>query len=208
MNGVEELGYQTIAVVIFFLVVVIGLLSFLLWTNWKKEGVRGDLSPYSGRPLRLGMDIARSMAEFINSYLAELPDKEDNPPIDMSKAAYCPVTGRIFSDCVSSSERIVLGWDFVSKRFPGTFVSWGSLSDHEKGEVKLLHESLEWFQTEKSSPLPRPQDIDEQYSLLSPGPLYVDRVQKVLVGWRKIPGTYFEILVVQRPKFQSIEETL
>jgi hypothetical protein len=208
MNGVEELGYQTIFVVVLSLIIVFGLLSFLLWNNWRKEGVRGDLCLYSGRPMRLGVDIARSMADYINEFLKTLPNASDNPPIDMTKAAFCPVTGRIFPDCVSSSERINLGWDFLSKRCPGTFVSWGSLPEHERGELKLLHSSFDGFQTEKSSPLPRPQNIDEQYALLAPGPLYVDRVKKVVIGWKKVPGTYFEVLVVQRPVFQSIEETL
>jgi len=183
------------------------LLGFVFWMNWRHEALRGDLCPYTGKPMRLGMDVAHSVAEMVHSFLEEL-GQTDNPPIDFSHAAYCPETGRIFPDCISSKERISLSWDFITKRCSGTFVSWGSLSPEEQGELKLIHSSLEGFQLQCSSSRPRPEDIEADLAVISPGPLYVDRISKILVGWKKVPGTYFEVLVVQRPLFRSIEETL
>ena len=33
-----------------------------------------------------------------------------------------------------------------------------------------------------------------------PGPLYVDIETKVLLGWKVVPGTDLEVLIVQKPK--------
>jgi hypothetical protein len=206
-QSIEQLGAQSIVAIFAVFAVVLAMMVFLLWLNWKREGIRGDLCPYSHRPMRLGIDVARSMAEFVNAFLEEQP-KPDNPPIDFARASHCPVTGRIFPLTVSTAERISLSWDFLQKRLPGTYVSWGALSEEEKGEIKLLHGSLEGFQTEQSSAKLRPEDVEIEYAMLFPGPLYVDRKTKILMGWKKVPGTYFEVLIVQRPQFQSIDETL
>jgi hypothetical protein len=105
-------------------------------------------------------------------------------------------------------EQVILSWKFLNQRCTRTFVSWGALSEEEKGILKLLHGSLEEYQTEKSSMNLRPEDVEEEFFSISPGPLYVDRKEKVVMGWKKVPGTYFEVLVVQQPRFQSLEETL
>jgi hypothetical protein len=208
MGGVEELGVRTIFVMLFSFASILFIMFSLLWLSWKREFRRGDVCPYTKKPMRLGLDVARSLAAQVNAFVEELP-QPDNPPIDFDRAAHCPITGRIFPLCVSTTgEQIFLSWDFISKRTKGTFVSWGSLSEEERGVVKLLHNSLEGFQTEQSSLRPRPQDVEEEYALLSPGPLYIDRQAKVIMGWKKVPGTYFEVLVVQHPVFQSLEETL
>jgi hypothetical protein len=157
--------------------------------------------------MRLGIDVAKSITGMVQAFLEEQPQPE-NPKIDFVRAAYCPVTGRIFPDCVSPSEQVTLSWSFIKQRCEGTFVSWGSLSEEERGILRLLHGTLEGYQTEQSSSRPRPEGVEEEFSVLSPGPLYADRKTKVLVGWKKVPGTYFEVLVVQQPRFQSLEETL
>ena len=204
---IEETGFRAIFILVTTLAGVIFILFSLLWIGWKEESIRGDRSPYSKSPMLLGMDIARTMANMVNAFLAEHP-AEDNPKINFELASYCSETGRIFPNCVTSSERIHLSWDFLSARASGTFVSWGSLSEEERGVIKLLHDSLEGFQTEKSSKKLRPQDVEEEYVKLSPGPLYIDRRTRVLMGWKRVPGTRFEVLIVQRPKFQSLEDTL
>jgi hypothetical protein len=204
---IEDVGFQTILLVFASLLAVLVILFLLLWIGWKKEGVRGNKCPYCGRPMRLGIDVARSITEMVNGFLAEQPQPE-NPQIDFARAAYCPVTGRIFPECVSGTEQISLSWNFIRRRCEGTFVSWGALSEDEKGILKLLHGSLEGFQIEQSSSHLRPEEVEEDFSSLSPGPLYIDRKTKVVVGWKKVPGTYFEVLVVQQPRFQSLEETL
>jgi hypothetical protein len=207
MESIETLGVQTIIVVVASFVITLSILVSFAWFGWKKEIRRGDTCPYTKEPMRLGMDIANSLTVYVNAFLQE-QQKMDNPPIDFSKAAYCPKTGRIFTDCVSGGDQIYLGWDFLHKRCKGTFVSWGSLSEEEQGVLKLLHESVDEFQTEKSSKRLRLEEVEEEFAELAPGPLYVDRRERTLMGWKKVPGTYFEVLVVQRPKFQSVEETL
>jgi hypothetical protein len=64
------------------------------------------------------------------------------------------------------------------------------------------------YQTQHSSTQPDPKDINEYHAMLKPGPLYVDRVTKILMGWKEVPGTQFEVLIVQKPIYQSIDETL
>lgn len=204
---IEQVGFHAIIVVFFSFFTILGILFLLLWVGWKKEGRRGDTCPYTHEPMRLGCDVAASLAAYVNAFLQE-QQKPDNPDIDFGYAAYCPKTGRIFPHCVQAGEQVSLSWDFLKQRYKGAFVSWGSLSEEERGILKLLHEYIEEFQIEKSSPEFRPEKIEEEYALLSPGPLYVDKATKVLMGWKKVPGTYFEVLVVQKPKFQSIEETL
>jgi hypothetical protein len=157
--------------------------------------------------MRLGIDVASSLASYVNAYLQE-QEQPDNPDIDFGNAAYCPQSGRIFPNCVHAGEQVALSWDFIKKRYKGAFVSWGSLTEEERGVVKLLHETVEEFQTEKSSYKLRPEDVEGEYVVMAPGPLYIDKATRVLMGWKKVPGTYFEVLVVQKPKFQTIEETL
>ena len=205
--NVEQLGYGTIVVVFLSFAMTLGILVFFLWFDWKKEGRRGDTCPYTHEPMCLGVDVAASLAAYVNAFLIE-QEQPDNPEIDFERAAYCPKTGRIFPDCVRPGEQISLSWDFIKRRYPGTFISWGALPEEERGVIKLLHDSFESFQTEKNSSKLRPEDVENEYATALPGPLYVDKSKKVLMGWKKVPGTYFEVLVVQKPKFQSLEETL
>ncbi len=194
-------------IVLLFLFSILFSLGLMTWLGWKKEGIRGSLCPYTQSRLRLGTDIARSIQVLVNSFIEDL-DPKDNPPIDFSKAAISEMTGRIYPDCVGANERISLDWSFLQKRFPGTFISWGSLPENEKAVFKLLHGNLDGFQTEVSSPRIRPEDVEREYALQTPGPLYVDRVNRILLGWKKVPGTYFEVLIVQRPIYRNIDETL
>jgi hypothetical protein len=53
-----------------------------------------------------------------------------------------------------------------------------------------------------------PQEIDSFHALLKPGPLYVDRETKNLLGWKEVPGTEFEVLIVQTPIYESVDQTL
>jgi len=198
---------QHFFIVVGILIALVFLLVCIFWITWKREGIRGDRCPYCKRSLRLGGDVAVSLAGIVNAFLQE-ESQEENPPIEFPLASYCPETGRIYPKSVSEKERIQLSWDFIKRRWPGTFISWGALSEEEKGVVRLLHGSLDGFQTEYSSTLPNPESVGGEFSSLSPGPLYIDRETKTLLGWKKVPGTYFEVLVVQQPQFQSLDETL
>lgn len=190
----------------FFVAFFFFVVFFLLFLR-KREGRRGDTCPYDGGPMSFGMDIARSLAATVNAFLQEQSQPE-NPCIDFTHASYCPRSGRIFPNTVIRGDRIRLSRDFLQKRWPGMYVSWGSLSEDERGVLRLLHDSLEDFQTAASSSNPLPERVEQEYIQASPGPCYVDRQKKHIIGWKKVPGTYFEVLVVQRPRFQSLEETL
>lgn len=124
----------------------------------------------------------------------------DNPMFDFDKAALCRETGRIFPNSVTWYGTIKVDWTFLQKRYPGNYVSWGSLSDYQKEIVRSSHHTLEGFQTEYSSPQPAPSKIESFYAMTIPGPLYVDLDTNVLLGWKSVPLTDLEVLVVQKPK--------
>lgn len=203
----ESLGQSAIFVLLFSFFFILAILGGLLWYGWWVSKKRGSLCPYTKKPMRLGVDIAPSMIRFVEEFLLSHP-QPDNPPIDFRMAAVCPETGRIFPNCIKRGEIVKLDWTFLRKRFSGNYVSWGSLSELEQGTLRMLHESLIGYQTEKSSTNPMPEDVSSYYALLQPGPLYVDRSTKILLGWKEVPGTQFEVLIVQRPIYQSIDETL
>ncbi len=116
------------------------------------------------------------------------------------RAAVCRVTGRIFPNAIDMLGRITCDWTLFTKRMPGNYVSWGSLNDAQQAAVKRAHASLEGFQTKISSPEPSPRAATEEYLLSIPGPLYVDLETLVLLGWKQVPGTEVEVLIVSTPK--------
>jgi hypothetical protein len=74
--------------------------------------------------------------------------------------------------------------------------------------VRNVHESLEGFQTEFSSSQPKPQNVEAKYAFAKPGPLYVDVETKVLLGWKCVPDTDFEVMIVQKPlNMMTISQT-
>src|SRR5690606_38458979 len=108
--------------------------------------------------------------------------------------------GRVFPDSISFLGKGQVGWDFLRKRHQGNWVSWGSLSKDHQREIEEAHSSLEGFQTDISSPHARPRDIGPDYVFAKPGPLYVDIETKELLGWKEVPNTRLEVLIVQKPK--------
>ncbi len=207
MDNVETLGHGAVFVLIASFFLVILAMIGLLWFGWWVSKKRGSLSPYSKKPMMLAIDIASSVRGFVEDFMLSHPQPE-NSPLDFDTAAVCPETGRIFPNAVLRGTFVRLDWSFLPKRYPGRFVSWGSLSEYEKATIKLCHESLAGYQTEHSDPRPMPQAIDSYFSQQKPGPLYVDRTTKVLLGWKEVPGTELEVLIVQKPIYESIEETL
>jgi len=207
MNSIETLGQQAIWLFFFGLFLIVVLMAFLLWVGWWVTRQRGSLSPYSRQPMMYGVDLSQSIAAHIEEYMKSLCQR-DNPPFDMSRAAICRETGRIFTDCVGKSGIIRLRWDFLEKRYPGRWVSWGAIPEVQRATIKLCHRSVEGFQTECSSPKPKPNEAGDYYALAKPGPLYADMSTRILLGWKHVPGTTFEVLIVQKPDFDSIDETL
>jgi hypothetical protein len=203
--SIETLGQGAVALLIFSFFLVLGILGFLLWYGWFVSKTRGALCPYTKGPLFLGVDIAPSIRKYVDSFLLSHSQPE-NEPFDFSKAAICEKTGRIFPNCVARGERIHLDWTFLQKRHPGSFVSWGSLSEMEQWQVRSCHESMQGFQCESSATMPLPKEIDPYHANKKPGPLYVDKQTKVLLGWKEVPGTRFEVLIVQKPLYDYIED--
>lgn len=119
---------------------------------------------------------------------------------DFRKASFCRETGRIFQNTINWMDIIHVDWNYLQSRFPGQFVSWGSLSRDQQAEIREAHESLEGFQIRFSSKRPAPINVEAEFALMKPGPLYVDISTKVLLGWKEVPGTELEVLIVQRPK--------
>ncbi len=205
--AIEQLGQSAIFILLFSFFLVLAILAGLLWLGWYVAKTRGSLSPYTKLPMALGTDIAPSIRRFVDSFL-ESHSQPENPPIDFTKAAICPKTGRIFTNCVSKKEIIRLDWSFLQKRYPGNYVSWGCLSESEQAQIRLCHETMAGFQTATSCWKPLPKDIDAYYAMTKPGPLYVDRATKILLGWKQVHGTEFEVLIVQPPLYQSTDDLI
>lgn len=123
----------------------------------------------------------------------------DNRIFDVKKAAICRETGRIFPECITWYDTIKVDWTFIQKRYPGTYVSWGCLTEAQQEAIRDVHETLDGFQTRFSSQTPSPRLVEAKYAFEKPGPLYVDVTTGVLVGWQCVPDTELEVLIVQKP---------
>jgi hypothetical protein len=201
------LGQEAITLFFASIILVIMLLGGLLWLGWWVTRTRGSLSPYTKQPMMLGVDMPHSMGRQVEEFMKSLAQPE-NEPFDYTKAAVCRQTGRIFPNAVKRGELIHLKWNFLDQRCKGSWVSWGSLTESQQGIIRLHHGPLDRYQTEKSCSRAAPQDIEPLYVMLRPGPLYVDVAKKILLGWQNVPGTNFEVLVVQKPIYESIDEML
>lgn len=187
-------------------VFILCLMLFMLWFGWWASQKRGSRSPYSGCPMMFGVDLPISVGKRINDFLGSF-DPTDNPQIDLPFAAICRETKRVFPKCVIKGF-VSLSWRFLKDRCAGTWISWGSLTETQKAYFKLHHISLEGFQTGDSSQNRLPEHVGSYHALLKPGPLYVDLQTKKAMGWRMVPDTEFEVLIVKRPDYESIDETL
>lgn len=196
------MGVSTAALVLFCLAIlgVFFLLVFAFWLTYRYNQRQSCLSPYSGMPLRRGADLSYFSVERVLRYLYELQDSS-NLMFDLRYSAVCRETGRIFPDSITWMDTISVDWNFLQKRRPGQYVSWGSLTADQQAYIKQIHGSLEGFQTDFSSPDPLPRAIEPQYALAKPGPLYVDIDNYVLLGWKIVPDTDLEVLIIQWPAF-------
>lgn len=179
------------------LVVFLGLLAVCLSGIWLSRRPDSQ-SPYSHMPLRRAGDLSYYTKEKVLRFLYNMY-QYDNRIFEFEKAAFCRETGRIFPNAVNWYGKIDVDWTFLQKRYPGRYVSWGSLTSEQQEAVRYAHESLEGFQIEFSSPLPQPRAIEAKYAFSVPGPLYVDIETSVLLGWKEVPDTEVEILIVQKP---------
>jgi hypothetical protein len=207
IGQIEEVGHGGIYLLLLSFFAILAIFSTFLWYGWFVSKKRGSRSPYSKQVMSLGVDKAASVVRLVEGFLLNHSQPE-NAPFDFTKAAICEQTGRIFPNAVKRGELIQLDWSFLQKRYPGSYVSWGSLTETEQAVIRMCHESMRGFQTQSSCPRPLPKEIDSYHALLKPGPLYVDKSTKILLGWQEVPGTPFEVLIVQKPIYQSIDETL
>ncbi len=174
------------------------LLFLVFFLSWKLTQTAPSLSPYSGMPLRPATSLSYFSIERVVKFLF-YHQQYDNRIFEIKKAALCRETGRIFPDCVTWYDAIKVDWSFIQKRYPGDYVSWGSLTDSQKKAIESMHDSLEGFQTAISSSNPAPRMVEEKYVYEKPGPLYVDVQTGVLVGWKCVTDTDLEVLIVQKP---------
>lgn len=195
---IAEIGNFDVVLFGMVLFLVLAGLVFYFFYSFIAYHRRGDVSPYSGMPLRSCKELTFFTQDKINRYLKSLHDF-DNRPVDFSQASFCRETGRIFPNSMTWSGAIKLDWNFIRKRYRGHFVSWGSLPPEKRKEIEACHNALHEFQREISSPNPSPRLIDEATALAKPGPLYADPETKILMGWKLVPETEFEVLIVQKP---------
>lgn len=190
-TGVMLFGFAIIG--IFF------LLFAAFWIAWRLSHRSVCPSPYSGSPLRRCSDLSYYNVERVLRYIYGLQDYE-NRIFELRKSSFCRETGRIFQNSVTWFDTISVDWNFIQKRYPGHFVSWGSLTPEQQIEIRDKHDSLEGFQTEHSSKDASPRAVEPQYAFMKPGPLYVGIDSHVLVGWKCVPDTTLEVLIVKRPR--------
>lgn len=183
------------------------LMTAIMGIGWwfTRRKVPRPLSPYTKTPLRKASELSyRSMVK-VYKYMLE-NENYDNRRIKFWKSLFCRETGRIFQDSINWYGGFKqIDWSFLSKRCFGHYVSWGSLGEDQKRAIREVHESLDGFQIGFSCPNPLPKDITPEYIYAKPGPLYVDLHTKVLIGWKSIPDSELEILVVQKPKLPSYD---
>lgn len=209
------MGVSSAAVLFFGLAILATFILLILafWFGSRYSQKEACLSPYSGMPLRRGAELSYYSMERVLRYMYELQDY-NNRIFDLRKSAYCRETGRIFQDSITWLDTISVDWNFIQRRRAGQYVSWGSLSKEQQDYLKEIHGSLDGFQTEFSSPTPLPKAVEPEYALAKPGPLYVDIDTYVLMGWKIVPGTELEVLIVKWPtlqkptRFTPIEENI
>lgn len=176
------------------LLVFVALLAVSIWIN----RIPDTPSLYSRLPMRRATELPYDSKEKVLRFLFYM-HQYDNRIFSIKKAAFCRETGRIFPNAITWYNKIKIDWSFLQQRYPGHYVSWGSLTEEQQLIVSNVHDSLDGFQTELSSPEPQPSHIEAMYAFAKPGPLYVDIESKVLLGWKIVPGTDLEVLIVQKP---------
>lgn len=196
---VAEYGLRADVVWVALLILsIFGVIFGLILVGWWVQRQRDSVSPYTGSPLQRAEYFTFYAKEQILRFLYE-HHSYDNKMFKLNKAAYCRDTGRIFENAVTWYDKVFIDWSFLQKRLPGNWVSYGSLSEDQKLKLKRIHGSFRGFQTTFSSQRPSPRDVEPDYALAKPGPLYVDIDKYTLMGWKIVPGTDFEVLIVQKP---------
>ena len=188
----------TIVILLLSIVLFVVIMTALVWVSWWWSERRIATSPYTGLPLRKANDLPYSSRVKILRYM-ETYKEYDNRAFNLGRAAFCRDTGRVFPNCINWLGEMKVDWHFLYKRYPGKWVSWGSLTAEQKQDVIDAHEGIKGFQMEESCSNADPEDIELNFIQTKPGSLYVDIETKVLLGWKCVFETEFEILIVQIP---------
>ena len=187
-------------IVVLVALITLALLGVIAWWNWQHSVEVETLSLYAKSPLRRMQDLSYGAIGKVYLYMTSF-HQYDNRMFNIHRMAYCRQTGRIFPDCIDIFGRVRLDWTFLQKRYPGTWISWGSLDQLQQEDVRRAHATLEGYQTHLNSARPSPRSIEPEFAMAKPGPLYVDIETKILLGWKIVPGTDLEVLIVQKPKY-------
>ena len=194
VSELEIFLFGLLLLTVFFVLVTYAVL------NYRRQERNASLSPYTGKPMWAGEFVPRSTIEKVMHFLYYDNHSYDNRIFSMGRAVICRETGRIFQNAYNCWGRPTVTWSFLQQRCKGTWVSWGSLTPELQSQITQLHgEKMKGFQTTRSSPTPSPRGIEEEYVYTKPGPLYVDLQSKILLGWKLVPETNLEVLIVQRP---------
>lgn len=206
-TDVDEIMSSAILLIVILSLIAIALMTFFFWLGYWWVNRRSSYCPYVRQRLEPATLLSYEVVERAHEFMSHL-NSEENPAFELKHASVCRETGRIFPDTVSPNGVIQVKWDFLQQRFPGRWVSWGSLNEAQQRRVRASHVTLRGYQTEASSPQASPRAIRLPYTLTKPGPLYVDLNNFNLMGWKQVPGTNFEILVVQTPKRRKQSPTV
>lgn len=191
-----QVGLFGLLIIVIFLI-LFALFIFGMWLTRRQN--EGSLSPYSKTPLRRGSDLSYQAKVEVLRFMFNMHEY-DNRIFELRKSAVCRDTGRIFPNAFTWYGTIDVDWSFLNKRYPGKYVSWGSLSPEQQEIIRCAHDNfIHGFQTDFSSRIPQPNKVEAKYAFSKPGPLYVDLETKVLLGWKCVPNTDLEVLVVQKP---------
>lgn len=196
---ISVITYEDVAFFSFAILFVFALLLATFFFGYWISKRQVTLSPYSKRPLRRGSDLSYYGIEQILRYLYNM-HQFDNRMFDLNRAAYCRETGRIFPNALTWYGTINVDWNFLQRRYPGNWVSWGSLTSHQQEAIIKAHHRLEGYQMDYSSPQVSPRQIEPEYAFRKPGPLYVDMDTKILMGWKCVPDSDYEVLIVTKPR--------
>ena len=200
MGNVSVSDYDVLFLSIVILVAFFLLFAYFIVAYYWRPGERQCLSPYSGKPMRRGSDVPLSSVEVIMRYLYYAEHSYANRVFAMRRSMVCRETGRIFPNCVSPLLGSRVDWTFLVQQHAGNWVSWGSLTQLQQDEVRGHHDAIEGYQTAFSSTFPSPRAVEEEYAMAKPGPLYIDLDTYTLMGWKCVPDSEFEVLVVQKPR--------
>lgn len=182
--------------ILIFSLLFMALFLTLGWLLTKKPNI--PRSPYTNLPVRRAEGLPYETKRRVYLFL-EAIHQYDNRPFKFNRALHDRETGRLFQDAIDWKGKATLDWSFLQKRYPGTWISWGSLSDELKEQIRNRHENLDGFEIYTSSKQPSPRAIEAKYSYNRPGPLYVDITTGILLGWKVVTDTELEVLVVQHP---------